>query len=81
MTTGQEPRSSQDRHPAAAPARGATLILTQLTKLAGLVVAVHEAFTTKDPVVMALAALMIAGGQVSETFVLGLIDRFLGRDR
>jgi hypothetical protein len=81
MTAGQEAHSSPDPHPAAAPARGATLLLTHLTKVAGLIVAVHEAFTTKDPVVLAVAALMIAGGQFSETMVLGLIDRFLGRDR
>ena len=81
MSAGQEQRSSPEPHPVAAPARGATLILTHLTKIAGLVVAIHEAFTTKDPVVLALAALMIAGGQFSETMVLGLIDRFLGQNR
>lgn len=78
MTTGEEAHSSP--HPVATPVRRGTLLLTNLTKLAGLVVAVNEAFTTKDPVVLALAALMIAGGQFSETMVLGLIDRFLGRD-
>lgn len=83
MTSGQEAHSSPppEPHPVAAPARRGTLILTHLTKIAGLVIAVHEAFTTKDAVVMAVAALMIAGGQLSETLILGMIDRFLGRDR
>lgn len=62
-----------------APARSVTLVLANLTKLAGLVVAVHEAFTARSPVVMAVAAFMMAGAQISETLVLGVIERFFGR--
>jgi len=81
MTAGQEAHSSPDPHPAAAPAKRSAILITNITKVAGVAVAVHEAFTTKDAVVMAVAALMVAGGQFSETLILGLIDRFLGRDR
>lgn len=59
-----------------------TLLLTNLTKVAGLVLGLHEGFSTNpDPRVIAFAAFMVAGGQVSETVLLALIDRFLGKGR
>lgn len=60
--------------------RRAALITTNLTKLAGLVIGLHEALTTKDPTVMAFAAFMMAGAKVSETVLLTFIDRFFGRE-
>lgn len=57
--------------------RGSTLLITNLIKLGGLLVAVHEALTTKDAVVMASATFMMAGAQASEGLVLAVIDRIL----
>jgi hypothetical protein len=80
MTPRQEPQSpSSNGQPAAAiPLRRGALALTNLTKLAGLVVAVNEAVlrTELRPSVIALAAFMMAGAQVSETLLLSVIERF-----
>jgi hypothetical protein len=62
----------------AAPARGVTLVITNLTKIAGLVVGIHEALATGRSSVLIFAAFLIAGGQLSETALLSLIDRVLG---
>lgn len=59
--------------------RGTTLLITNLIKLGGLVVAIHEALTAKDAVVMATATFMMAGAQASEGLVLAVIDRILPR--
>lgn len=76
MTDEQKPRLT-----GLAPVRGATLALTNLTKLAGLIVAVNEALLRSElrPSVLALAAFMMAGAQVSEGLLLSLLDHFLGR--
>lgn len=57
-----------------------TLIVTNLTKLGGLVLGLHEALTAKDPAVMAFAAFLCAGARVSENVILGFLDRFFGRE-
>lgn len=49
----------------------ATFAITNLIKLAGLVIAVHEAFSARDPVVFATASFMLAGAQASESALLG----------
>lgn len=69
-----------ERPAAAAASRAGTLLLTTGLKIAGGVIAVNEAFTTKDAVVIVLAAFMMAGAQVSESLVLSVIDRFLGQE-
>lgn len=65
------------RAPGAFPKAGA-LLVTNSVKVAGAVIAVNEAFTTKDAVVIALAAFMMAGAQVSEPLVMAIFDRILG---
>lgn len=62
------------------PARGWTLALTNLTKLAGLVIAVNEALVRSQvrPTALAVAAFMMAGAQLSENAVLAALDRFFG---
>lgn len=63
-----------------AQARRSTVVVTNLTKLGGFVLGMHEGFSsTPDPRVIALAAFMLAGAQVSETLLLALIDRIFGR--
>jgi hypothetical protein len=64
---------------AVAVSRGATLVITNATKLAGVVVGVHEAFTTKDALTLGLAGFMMTGAQVSERIFLAFLDRFFGR--
>jgi hypothetical protein len=59
-----------------------TLVVTNLTKVAGLVIAINELIVRQgDPrtAAMALAAFMMTGAQVSERILLGAIDRFFGR--
>lgn len=62
-------------------ARGVTLILTNLTKLGGLAVAINEAIFRTDvrPGVLAVSAFMMAGAQISEAVLLAVIDRTLGQ--
>lgn len=60
--------------------RRAALIITNLTKVGGLIIGIHEALTARDPAVMAFAAFMMAGARVSETVLLTFIDRFFGRE-
>lgn len=72
MTDGERPSPSTQ-------ARGLSLGVTNLTKLAGLALGVHEGFgDTPDVRVMAFAAFAMAGAQVSEGVLLALVDRFLG---
>lgn len=40
-----------------------SLWLTDLIKLAGVIIALHEAFTARDPVVFGVASFMLAGAQ------------------
>jgi hypothetical protein len=46
--------------------------ITHLIKLAGVVLALHEGLTTKDPAVIGLAGAMLAGGQGIENFLKGV---------
>lgn len=58
--------------------RGSALLITNLIKLGGLVMALNEALVrTQDlrPIVLASAAFMMAGAQGAET----LLDKFLGK--
>lgn len=62
--------------PRTRPARSFSLLVTNLTKLAGLVLGLHEGFQPEqDAKVLAIAALMVTGGQGLET----IVDRLLGR--
>lgn len=59
-----------------------TLVVTNITKLAGVVVGVHAGFQpVPDVRVMALAVFMMAGAHVSERVLLTAIQRFLGLTR
>jgi hypothetical protein len=51
-----------------------TLVVTNIIKLAGVAIALNEAFFAdpRDAVVLGFAALAIAGGQGIETFFLAL---------
>lgn len=42
------------------------LFITRLIKVAGVVIAVHEAATTRDPATFAIASFMLAGAQGAE---------------
>lgn len=66
------------RKPARAASVGFTLALTNLIKLGGLIVFIRETLTERDDVVLAGALFMMTGAQLSESFVLRLIDSFLG---
>jgi hypothetical protein len=69
MTAGSKERTAQR----------STLIVTNLTKLAGIVIGLHAGLDqSPDWRVIALAGLMVSGGQLSETFVLSVIDRIFG---
>lgn len=61
-------------------ARGSTLLVTNLTKLAGVALAVNEAAlrpSVRDSVI-ALCALFVIGTQAAEGVMLRAIDRFFG---
>jgi hypothetical protein len=71
--------TEQVRQPVRQAARGGTLIITNLFKLAGLGIAVREVLRPdRDAAVLALSAFMMSGAQLSEEFLLGIIERFLG---
>lgn len=54
-----------------------TVLITNATKLAGLYVGVKGAVVTSpNAVVLAFAAFLIAGGQLSEGALLSVIERF-----
>jgi hypothetical protein len=60
--------------------RLSTLVVTNLTKLAGVAIALRAGFIGEpDSRVIALALFMVAGGQFSETVLLAAIDRLFGR--
>jgi hypothetical protein len=55
------------------------LIVTNLIKLAGIALGIHEGFrTVPDPRLIALAAFMLAGAQVSRAAIMELVSRFFG---
>ena len=61
-------------------ARAITLLVTNVTKLTGLVLTVHEILlrSTVRTSVLAVCGFMMAGAQLSEGAILAVIDRFLG---
>jgi hypothetical protein len=63
-------------------ARGSTLIITNITKLVGVALAVNEAVVRDDvrDSVIALCALFVLGAQVAENSALRLIDRVFGTE-
>lgn len=65
--------------PSPHPARGLALAVTSLTKVGGLVLAVHEGLGAGRSNVLIVAAFMMAGAQFSETVLLGFFDRFFAR--
>jgi hypothetical protein len=49
--------------------QGADLLIARLIKLAGALIAVHEAVTSRDPATFAVASLMMTGGQGAENVI------------
>jgi hypothetical protein len=69
MASGSQERAAQR----------STLVVTNLTKMAGVVIGLHAGLEhTPDWRVIALAGLMVSGGQLSETLVLAAVDRIFG---
>lgn len=62
------------------PALWLTLIVTNAVKLTGIAIAIHEAFTKSNPsaTILALAAFMMAGAQISEDAILRMISHMFG---
>jgi hypothetical protein len=64
-------------------ARDFTLVLTNVIKLAGLIIFLKEVLApTLGPdraEILAIAAFMMAGAQLSESLLLSMMDRLLGR--
>lgn len=61
--------------------RVVTLVVTNTSKIAGIYVGVHEiAIHSAAPnaLVLAYSTLLMAGGQFSETLIIGFIERFFG---
>jgi hypothetical protein len=75
MADEQPPTSLANR------ARSSTLWLTNVTKIVGLVLAVNEMLIRPETnsARLAFVSLVVAGAQLSETMLLAVIDRFLGR--
>lgn len=59
--------------------RRSTLIITNMIKVAGLVLAVREMLTRRDPVVIAACVTMMSGVQGLEQVVVSFFERFFGR--
>lgn len=59
-----------------------TLLITNVIKVSGLGIAIHEVFWLPQPrtLELVLSAFMMAGAQVSEELLLQLAGRFLGSD-
>lgn len=76
----QPERRTTDASPAAQPIKRGTLVITNVTKLTGLYVAIHEAVLRPhhDPATLALAAFMMGGAQISEGIVMAALDKFFG---
>jgi hypothetical protein len=75
----QRPPPPPSRLPAIG--RAFTYAVTNVTKLAGVYVALHESLSHAQirPVVLAVSAFMMAGAQVSEGVILAAIDKFLAQ--
>lgn len=62
--------------------RQATQLVTLLIKIAGVFVGIYGILQVPiDSRVLVLAALMLAGGNLSESLVLSAIDRFMDRSK
>jgi hypothetical protein len=74
--TGQQPTQES----AASTWSVGTLVVTNATKVAGLVIALNEAMVRdeRDAAVMIVAAVMMIGAQAAEQILLRAIDRFFG---
>jgi hypothetical protein len=72
--------ATPEQRRAPAPALWLTVIVTSLTKLAGLAIGFNEALlrTELRPSALGLAAFMMAGAQVSEPVLLSMVDRLFG---
>jgi hypothetical protein len=88
MTTGEEHKQGMERREQQEAfdqqqqgLKGSTLFITNMIKLAGLVFAVNELLIRGEmrPIAVGVAALCMAGAQVSEDVLLGIIDSFFGR--
>jgi hypothetical protein len=60
-----------------------TLLITNVTKLAGLAIAINEALVRSElrPAALAVAGLMMIGAQGSETVLTGFIDKLFAQLR
>lgn len=67
--------------PSQVAVRGYTLLITNVTKVAGIAIAINEAMIRSEirSGALAIAALMMLGAQVTENVILKAIDRFFGR--
>ena len=83
MSASPEPeRTPEAQGPTAAGRLSrSTLLLTNVFKVAGLVVFLNEAVVRSEARTTVLGAciLCMAGAQVSEGVLLAIIDRFMGR--
>lgn len=72
-------RTPKERDRLGSVSRVITLAVTNAMKLAGVYVGLRAALQpTPNAVVLAFAGFMMAGAQVSESAVLGVIDRMFG---
>lgn len=74
-------RDSQEQAPGTV-VRGSALLLTNVTKLVGLGLAVNEGFFEPQPRngVIALCALFVLGTQVAENVLLRFIERLFSKE-
>ena len=71
-----------DQRESGAGARGLTLLITNVTKVAGVFLAIRTAIETpNNAIAFATAALMMAGGQLSESTVIYFIDKLFGNEK
>ena len=72
--------TSQSRRSVGAAARGSTLLITNLTKVVGLGLAINELAIREDArnSAIALCAICVLGAQVVEDVALRIVDRFFG---
>lgn len=72
--------TSQQRRATGRATRGSTLLITNLTKITGLALAINELAIREDArnSAIALCAICVLGAQVVEDVALRIIDRFFG---
>lgn len=81
MIEDKKPDGTQGRRPAPA-LRGSALLITNLTKLVGLGIAVNEMAirSSARQSVVAFCALTVIGAQVAQSVAIHFIDRMFTRD-